>query len=70
MGQDAHEPQLREGIDIPFGPPLEEYLYRCGVCGEEMLVHEAIIRQTVSGSITILASKRRCTAGDKSCGQV
>src|SRR4029077_1833901 len=43
MSQDAHEPQPREGIDIPFGPPPEEYLYRCGVCGEEMLVNEAII---------------------------
>ena len=28
---------------IPFGPPPEEYLYRCPVCGEEMLVNEAII---------------------------
>ena len=43
MAQDANEPQPREGIDIPFGPPPEEYLYRCGVCGEEMLVNEAII---------------------------
>jgi hypothetical protein len=40
MAQDAHEPHSREGIDIPFGPPPEEYLYRCGVCGEEMLVNE------------------------------
>ena len=43
MAQDANERQPREGIDIPFGPPPEEYLYRCGVCGEEMLVNEAII---------------------------
>ena len=27
----------------PFGPPPEEYLYRCPACGEEMLVNEAII---------------------------
>ena len=32
-----------EGLDEPFGPPPEEYLYRCPVCGEEMLVNEAII---------------------------
>ena len=30
-------------LDEPFGPPPEEYLYRCSVCGEEMLVNEAII---------------------------
>jgi hypothetical protein len=30
-------------VDEPFGPPPEEYLYRCPVCGEEMLVNEAII---------------------------
>jgi hypothetical protein len=43
MAQDVNEPQPREGIDIPFGPPPEEYLYRCPVCGEEELVNEAII---------------------------
>ena len=32
-----------EALDEPFGPPPEEYLYRCPVCGEEMLVNEAII---------------------------
>jgi hypothetical protein len=47
MGQDAHEAQPREGIDIPCGPPPEEYRYRCGVCGEEMLVKEAIIDDAV-----------------------
>ena len=30
-------------MDEPFGPPPIEYLYRCSVCGEEMLVNEAII---------------------------
>jgi hypothetical protein len=30
-------------LDVPFGPPPEEYLYRCAVCGEELLVNEAII---------------------------
>ena len=36
-------PQAREDLDIPFGPPPEEYLYRCPVCGTELLVNEAII---------------------------
>jgi hypothetical protein len=30
-------------LDEPFGPPPEEYLYRCSVCGEAMLVNEALI---------------------------
>jgi len=30
-------------MDEPFGPPPEEYLYRCPGCGAEMLVNEAII---------------------------
>lgn len=33
----------REGIDGPFGPPPEEYQYRCTECGTELLVNEAII---------------------------
>ena len=32
-----------EGVDIPFGPPPEEYNYRCSQCGHEMKVNEAII---------------------------
>ena len=32
-----------EGVDIPFGPPPEEYSYRCSHCGHEMEVNEAII---------------------------
>jgi len=50
MAQDTHEPHSREGIDIPFGPPPEEYLYRCGGCGEEMLVNEAIIDVVVGAA--------------------
>jgi hypothetical protein len=38
-----HEPLPQDGLDEPFGPPPEEYLYRCPVCGEELLVNEAII---------------------------
>ena len=32
-----------EGVDGPFGPPPEEYSYRCSRCNHEMLVNEAII---------------------------
>ena len=35
------EPQ--EGEDIPFGPPPEEYNYRCSRCGCDVWVNEAII---------------------------
>lgn len=35
--------ELREGEDIPFGPPPEEYNYRCIRCGCEVWVNEAII---------------------------
>ena len=50
IGQPDNEPPLREGIDIPFGPPPEEYLYRCGVCGAEDLVNEAIIDVAVGAA--------------------
>jgi hypothetical protein len=43
MRHKRHEPILQAGLDVPFGPPPEAYLYRCPVCGEEMLVNEAII---------------------------
>jgi hypothetical protein len=43
MRRKKPEPPPTEGIDEPFGPPPEEYLYRCSVCSEEMLVNEAII---------------------------
>jgi len=36
-------PNGREGEDIPFGPPPEEYSYRCSQCGYEMEVNEIII---------------------------
>ncbi len=32
-----------EREDVPFGPPPEEYLYRCSQCRHEMDVNEAII---------------------------
>jgi hypothetical protein len=43
MRRKRREPIPQEGLDVPFGPPPEEYLYRCAVCGEELLVNEAII---------------------------
>jgi hypothetical protein len=43
MRRKRHEPIPPDALDEPFGPPLEEYLYRCPVCGEELLVNEAII---------------------------
>ncbi len=43
MRRKRHEPIPQEGLDVPFGPPPEESLYRCTVCGEELLVNEAII---------------------------
>ena len=47
MNDDANAIPPREGIDTPFGPPPEEYLYRCAVCGEEALVNEEIIDVTI-----------------------
>ncbi|MGR3318296.1 MAG: hypothetical protein ACUZ8O_07410 [Candidatus Anammoxibacter sp.] len=32
-----------EGWNVPFGPPPEEYSYRCPDCKTEILVNEAII---------------------------
>jgi hypothetical protein len=43
MGRSSPKPLPREGIDIPFGPSPEEYLYRCRVCDAEDLVNEVII---------------------------
>ena len=43
MRRKHHERLPRESLDEPFGPPPEEYLYRCPVCSEEMLVNEAVI---------------------------
>jgi hypothetical protein len=33
------EKELQEGEDIPFGPPPEEYNYRCPLCGCEVWVN-------------------------------
>ena len=42
MRRKKYELPPKEGVDEPFGLPPIEYLYRCSVCGEEMLVNEAI----------------------------
>ena len=33
----------KEGKDVQFGPPPEEYSYRCSQCRYEMKVNEAIV---------------------------
>ena len=43
MRRKHHEQRPPAALDEPFGPPPEEYRYRCPVCGEEMWVNEAII---------------------------
>src|SRR5215813_9629205 len=50
MRHKHHEPLPQEGLDEPFGPPPEEYLYRYPVCDEEMLVNEAIIDVAVGAA--------------------
>ena len=43
MRRPRHEPRRPAALDEPLGPPPAEYCYRCPVCGEEMLVNEALI---------------------------
>ncbi len=43
MRRKRHALRPPAALDEPFGPPPEEYRYRCPVCSEEMLVNEAII---------------------------
>jgi len=43
MKREQKQQLYREGIDGPFGPPPDEYKYRCSVCSTELLVNEAII---------------------------
>lgn len=47
MKDDANEPLQQDKINAPFGPPPEEYLYRCSTCGGEGLINEEIIDVTV-----------------------
>jgi hypothetical protein len=50
MRRKHHELLPQEGLDAPVGPPLEESLYRCPVCGAEMLVKEAILDVAVGAA--------------------
>jgi len=43
MRRPRHEPLHPAVPDEPFGPPPEEYHYRCSTCGEELWVNEAIM---------------------------
>jgi hypothetical protein len=47
MNQSRNDPVPEEGDDVPFGPPVEEYLYRCSACGAEWLVDEIIVDAAV-----------------------
>jgi len=38
MGQRCTNRVPEEGDDVPFGPPVKEYLYYCSACGAEWLV--------------------------------
>jgi hypothetical protein len=38
MHQPRNEPVPDAGVDVPFGPPPEAYLYRCWACGAEWMV--------------------------------
>jgi hypothetical protein len=43
MHRQDEVPPGKVDFDKPFGPSPIEYLYRCPVCGLELLVNEAII---------------------------
>ena len=47
MDQACNHRVPEEGDDVPFGPPVEEYLYRCSACGEEWLVDDVIVDAAV-----------------------
>ena len=47
MAQACNNRVPEEGDDVPFGPPIEEYLYRCSACGAEWLVDEVIVDAAV-----------------------
>jgi hypothetical protein len=47
MHQACNDPVPEEGDDVPFGPPIDEYLYRCSACGAEWLVDEVIVDAAV-----------------------
>jgi hypothetical protein len=50
MRRKRHEPLPPAALDEPFGPPPEAYHDRCSVCGETMLVNEAIVDVAVGAA--------------------
>ena len=50
MRRKRHEPLPPEALDEPFGPPPEEYRYRCPACSEEMRGNEAIIEVAIGAA--------------------
>ena len=64
MRRKRHEPIPPADLDEPFGPPPEEYRYRCPVCGEEMLVNEQNPENlSRKGYAPIIGEPRRVTWG-------
>ena len=47
MDQVGNNRVPEEDDDVPFGPPGEEYLYRCSACGEEGMVDDVIVDAAV-----------------------
>ena len=56
---------------MPFGPPPEEFLYRCSQCPREMYVNEAIIDVEVAMAEDDGANEESCmpTLVCPSCNQ-
>jgi hypothetical protein len=51
MRRKRHAPIPPDALDEPFGPPPEEYLYRCPACGEEMLVKPTVCLDSLGNFI-------------------
>ena len=47
MGQMCTNRVLEEGDNVPFGPPVKEYLYYCSAGGAEWLVDDVIVDAAV-----------------------
>jgi hypothetical protein len=60
MRRKRHEPVQPDDRDVSFGPPPEEYLYRCPVYLEEMLVNEAIIDVAIGAARCCGAYREAC----------
>jgi len=47
MGQAGNNRVPEDDDDVPFGPHVEEYLYRCSACGAEWLVDDVMVDAAV-----------------------